>query len=79
MVNNHIVNFTPVIEMVLNSSLNIILPPNFIKSPPKNPTNAITILPGEDNPTIKKGGKKRKSDDVNEECMVKNTAPSMNS
>jgi hypothetical protein len=74
MVNDHIINFDPVIEMVLNSSLNVILPPSFIKSPTKNPTNATTVLPGEDNPTRKKWGKKRKSDNTNKERMVKNTA-----
>jgi hypothetical protein len=35
MVDNRIFNFYPVIEMVLNRSLNISLTPNFIKSPAK--------------------------------------------
>jgi hypothetical protein len=59
MVNNHIVNFDLVIEMVVNSSLIIILVTNFIKSPPKNPTNANIIFPCKDYPSIKKGGKKK--------------------
>ncbi len=52
MVEDRIVSFETVIKMALNSSLNKILPPNFIKSPPKTPTNATTIFPGEDNLTI---------------------------
>ena len=37
MVNNRLVSFDNVFKMVMNSSLNVILPPNFIRSPPKNP------------------------------------------
>ncbi len=35
MVNDRLVSFDNVFEMVMNSSLNVIFPPNFIKPPPK--------------------------------------------
>ena len=38
MVNDRLVCFDEIFEMVMNCSLNVILPPNFIKSPPINPT-----------------------------------------
>ena len=45
MVNDRLVGFNKVFEMVMNHSLNVILPPNFIISPPKNPTTSIMVTP----------------------------------
>ena len=39
MIDDRLVNFDPVIESVLNSTLNIVLPPNFIVTPTTKPTN----------------------------------------
>ena len=38
MVNDRLVSFDKIFKMVMNSSLNVILLPNFIKPPPKNPS-----------------------------------------
>ena len=45
MVNDRLVGFDKVFEMVMNDSLNVTLPPNFIKSPPKNPMTTTTVRP----------------------------------
>jgi hypothetical protein len=74
MVNNCLVCFDKVFEMIMNSSGNMTLPPNFINPPPKNPSTAITVTPPGDNGK-QKGGKKRKSDKVKEEHITKNAAP----
>jgi hypothetical protein len=74
MVNDHLVCFVKVFEMVMNCTLNIILPPNFIKSPPKNPR--VTPPGAEDKDGKGRGkGKKRKQGDGNEDRIIKNTAP----
>ena len=33
MINNRLVNFNPIVKSMLNSKLNIVLPPNFILAP----------------------------------------------
>ena len=74
MVNDRLVCFNKVFEMVMNSTLNVTLPPNFIKSPPKNPT----VMPhgAEDKDGKGRGkGKKRKQGDGDEDRIIKNTAP----
>ena len=74
MVNNRLVCFNEVFEMVMNCALNITLPPNFIKSPPKNPM--VTPPGAEDEDGKGRGkGKKRKQGDGNEDRIIKNTAP----
>jgi hypothetical protein len=74
MANDCIVSFDEVFEMVMNSTINITLPPNFIKPTPKNPPTTTNITPtGEDGK--QKGRKKRKSDDVDGERLIKNVAP----
>jgi hypothetical protein len=45
MVNNCLVSFNKIFKMVMNSSLNVILPPNFIKPPPKNPSPELNPTP----------------------------------
>ncbi len=49
MVNDRLVWFDEVFEMVMNSFINTTLPPNFINPPPKNPSTATTIKPPGDN------------------------------
>jgi hypothetical protein len=73
MVNDHLACFHEVFEMVLNSSHNVIFPPNFISPPPKNPTAIPTVLPGEEGKQM--GVKKRKSEEVKLECIAKNFSP----
>jgi hypothetical protein len=74
MVNNRLVSFDEVFEMVMNSTMNITLPPNFIK-----PTHKISPAPNNVTPTgedgKQKGGKKRKSGKVDRERITKNIAP----
>jgi hypothetical protein len=71
MVNDRLVSFDEIFKMVMNSSLNVILPPNFIKPPPKIQSPKPSPTPGQD----KKGnGKKRKSDKSNDH-IIKNAAP----
>ncbi len=74
MVNNHLVCFDEVFKMVMNSSVNMSLPPNFINPLPKNPSTATTVMPPGDDGK-QKGGKKRKSDKVEGEHITKNAAP----
>ena len=61
MVNDRLISFDKVFEMVMNHSLNLTRPPNFIKFPPKNPTTTTTTTtsPGDDDKR-RGGGKKRK-------------------
>ena len=75
MVNNHLVGFEEDFEMVMNHSLNVILPPNFIKSPPKNLTTTTTVTPSGDNEKQWGGGKKRKWNNNNGDRIIKNTVP----
>jgi hypothetical protein len=71
MVNDRLVSLDKIFEMVMNSSLKVILPPNFIKPPPKIQSPEPNPMPGQD----KKGEwKKRKSDEANDH-IVKNAAP----
>jgi hypothetical protein len=72
MYNDCLASFDKVFEMVINSSLSVILPPNFIRPPPKNPTTIPTVLPGE--VRRQTGRKKRKSEEVKRERIVKNSA-----
>jgi hypothetical protein len=75
MVNDRLVSFDKVFEMVMNHSLNVTLPPNFIKSPPKNPNTTTTAMPPRDNDKQQGGGKKRKWNNDNNDRITKNTAP----
>ena len=73
-VNDHLVCFDEVFEMVMSCSLNVTLPLNFIKSPTKNPT--VTPPGAEDVDGKGRGkGKKSKRGDGNEDRIIKNTAP----
>ena len=56
MVNDRLVCFDEIVEMVMNCSLNVILPPNFIKPPPINPT---VTPPGAGDDEGKGGGKRK--------------------
>ena len=60
MVNDRLVSFNKVFKMIMNHSLNVTLPPNFIKSPPKNLTTTTSTTPPMDNDKQWGGGKKRK-------------------
>ena len=74
MVNNHLVCFNEVLEMVMNCILNVVLPPNFIKSNPKNPT----VTPpgaGDDDKKRNKKEQKRKRGDEEDARITKNTEP----
>ena len=75
MVKDRLVCFDEVFEMVMNHSLNMTLPPNFIKSPPKNPTTTTTVTPPGDNDKQWGGKKKRKRNDNNGDRIIKNSAP----
>ena len=59
---------------MLNSTLNIVLPPNFMIAPMTKQTNTTVISPGDDKK--KKNPRKRKTanGDDNNNCMIKNTA-----
>ncbi len=74
MVNDRLVCFDKVLKMVLNSSLNVTLPPNFIKPSPKKPTPELTPTPRDNR---KQKNNKRKTNNVGEEHVIKNTAPIM--
>jgi hypothetical protein len=74
MVNNRLVSFDKVFETVMNSTMNITLPPNFVKPTPKISLTSNNIMPaGEDGK--QKGGKKLKSGKVDGERITKNVAP----
>ena len=72
MVNDRLISFDEIFEMVMNNSLDVILPPNFIKPPPKNPLPKLNPMPG---PTASKRGKKRKLDKATGDHIIKNAAP----
>ncbi len=74
MVNDRLVSFDEIFNMVMNSSLNVILPPNFIKPPPKNPSPELNPMQGLDG-NQKRKGKKRKSDKATGDRIIKNAAP----
>ena len=73
-VNDRLISFDKIFEMVMNSSLNVIFPPNFIKPPPKNPSPEPNLTPGNDGKQKGKG-KKRKSNNATGECIIKKAAP----
>jgi hypothetical protein len=74
MVNDRLIFFDEVFEMVMNSTMNVTLPPNFVKPTPKiSPTSNNVMPAGEDGK--QKGGKKRKSGEVDGERITKNVAP----
>ena len=75
MINDRLLSFDKVFKMVMNHSLNMTLPPNFIKSPPKNPTTTTSTTLPRDNDKHRGGGKKRKWNDNKKDCIIKNTAP----
>ncbi len=75
MVNDRLVCFDEVFEMVMNSTINVTLLPNFVKPAPKS---SLTSTPGAaptEGDGKKKGGKKRKSGDVDGERITKNPTP----
>jgi hypothetical protein len=74
MANNRLVCFDEVFEMVMNSTINITLPPNFVKPAPKSPPTSTGAASAEGDGK-KKGGKKRKSGKIDGERIVKNPAP----
>lgn len=75
MVNNRMVDFDPLIEMVLKSSMNVTLPPNFvdkstIKTPDTTTGSNRKLEDGDDH----RGNKKGKNND-GEGRIVKNLSP----
>jgi hypothetical protein len=74
MVNNRLVCFDEVFEMVMNSTINVTLPPNFVKPAPKSPPTS-TGAASVEGDGKKNGGKKRKSGKIDGERIVKNPAP----
>jgi hypothetical protein len=72
MVNDRLICFDKVLEVVLNSSVNVILPPNFFKPSPKKPTPELT--PTHDG---KRKNNKRKTNKFGGERVIKNAAPIM--
>lgn len=75
MVNDHIVDFDPLIEMVLNSSMNVTLPPNFVvKSTIEMPDNTTGLKRKLEVRDDHHGKKKGKNND-GEGRIVKNLSP----
>ncbi len=74
MVNNRLLFFDDVFKMAMNSSLNVILPPNFIKPTPKNASPKPNPTPGHNGKQEGKG-KERKSDKAKGERITKNSTP----
>jgi hypothetical protein len=74
MVNNHLVSFNKVFEMVMNRTMNVSLPPNFVKPTPKNSPTSNNVMPVRKDGKHK-GGKKRKSGEADGECITKNVFP----
>ncbi len=74
MVNNRLVCFNEVFEMIMNSTMNIILPPNFVKPTPKTPPTSTSATSAECKGK-KKGGKKRKAGENKGGRIAKNVAP----
>lgn len=65
MVNDLLVSFDEVFKMVMNHTLNIILPPNFIETPPKNPTVIPPVAKDNDRNGRRKGAKRKQGDGNN--------------
>jgi hypothetical protein len=75
MVNDRIVDFDPLIEMVLNSSMNVTLPPNFVvKSTIKTPDTTTGLKRKLEDGDDHRGKKKGKNND-GEGRIVKNLSP----
>ncbi len=74
MVNDCLVSFDEVFEMVMNSTINMSLPPNFVKPAPKSPPTSTGASSAEGDGK-KKGGNKRKSGEVDRERITKNPSP----
>jgi hypothetical protein len=74
MVNNCLVSFDEVFEMVMNSTMNVSLPPNFVKPTPKNSPTSNNVMPAREDGK-RKGGKKRKSGKADGERITKNVVP----
>ena len=76
MTDDRLIYFEPVVESVLNSTLNIVLPPNFIVTPMTKPTNHTIVLHGDDTKTNKRN-KKWKTANGNDDnnCIATNNAP----
>jgi hypothetical protein len=76
MVNDRLVSFHKIFKIIINSSLNVILPPNFIKPPLKNPSPKLNPTPGLNSKQKgKREGKKRKLDEATGDRIIKNAAP----
>jgi hypothetical protein len=74
MVNDRIVDFDPLIKMVLNSSMNVTLPPNFIVKSATETPDTMTGLKKKSDEVDDRGRKKRKNNE-GEGCIVKNPSP----
>jgi hypothetical protein len=74
MVNDRLVCFDEVFETIMNSTMNIILPPNFVKPTPKT-TPTSTGATSAESEGKKKGGKKRKAGENEGGQIAKNVAP----
>ncbi len=74
MVNDRLVCFDEVFKMVMNSTINITLPPNFVKPAQKSPPTSTGAASAEGDGK-KKGGTKRKLDKINEKRYMTNPAP----
>jgi hypothetical protein len=75
MVNDRLVRFDEVFEMVMNSTTNVILPPNFVKpTSTASPTSSNVMSPDGDGKR-KRGKEKRKAADVERERITKNIEP----
>jgi hypothetical protein len=74
LVNDRLVCFDKVFKMVMNSTINVTLPPNFVKPAPNSPPTSTGAASVEGNGK-KKGGTKRKSDEIDGTRYVTNPAP----
>ncbi len=74
MVKDRLVCYDEVFEMIMNSTMNIILPPNFVKPTPKTPPTSTGATSAESKGK-KKGGKKRKAGENEGGRIAKNVAP----
>jgi hypothetical protein len=74
MVNDRLVSFDEVFEMVMNSTMNVSLPPNFVKPTPKNSPTSNNITSAREDGK-RKGGKRRKSGKADGERITKNVVP----
>jgi hypothetical protein len=74
MVNDRLVSFDEVFKMVMNSTINVTLPPNFVKPTPKTSPTSNKVKPAREEGK-RKGGKKRKSGKADGERITKNVPP----